>query len=137
MTGQSLKRVTQYLIVTLMTLSTNGYSAAEKSAVTEAMLDNGMKVLIKQDHRAPVVVAQVWYRIGSSYEPDGITGVSHVLEHMMFKGTSKYPKGEFNRIIAENGGNDNAFTGRDIYRQRLHRLFPDSRKKPPCGKHGA
>lgn len=113
MTGQSLKRVTRYLIVTLVMLSTNGYSAAEESAVTEAMLDNGMKVLVKQDSRAPVVVAQVWYRIGSSYEPDGITGVSHVLEHMMFKGTSKYPKGEFNRIIAENGGNDNAFTGRD------------------------
>ena len=113
MTGQSLKRVTQYLIITLVMLSTNGYSAAGKSAVTEAMLDNGMKVLIKQDHRAPVVVSQVWYRIGSSYEPDGITGVSHVLEHMMFKGTGKYPKGEFNRIIAENGGKDNAFTGRD------------------------
>jgi zinc protease len=77
------------------------------------MLENGMKILIKPDHRAPVVVAQVWYRIGSSYEPDGTTGVSHVLEHMMFKGTEKYPNGEFNRIIAENGGKDNAFTGRD------------------------
>jgi zinc protease len=60
-----------------------------------------------------VVVAQVWYRIGSSYEPEGITGVSHVLEHMMFKGTARYANGEFNRIIAENGGKDNAFTGRD------------------------
>ncbi|MGB5280810.1 MAG: pitrilysin family protein [Arenicellales bacterium] len=113
MIGQSLKRVVQIYIVTLMMLSINGFAAADKSDVTEAMLDNGMKILIKQDHRAPVVVAQVWYRIGSSYEPDGITGVSHVLEHMMFKGTGKYPKGEFNRIIAENGGKDNAFTGRD------------------------
>lgn len=113
MTGQSLKRATQLFIATLLALSVNCLAATEKSEVTEAMLDNGMKILIKQDQRAPVVVAQVWYRIGSSYEPDGITGVSHVLEHMMFKGTSKYPKGEFNRIIAENGGKDNAFTGRD------------------------
>src|SRR5210317_2368319 len=113
MIGQSLKRVVQIFIVTLMMLSINGFAAADKSDVTEAMLDNGMKILVKPDHRAPVVVAQVWYRIGSSYEPDGITGVSHVLEHMMFKGPKKYPNGEFNRIIAENGGRDNAFTGRD------------------------
>ena len=113
MTGKSLKRVSQFLIITLMAMTSNVLSASEKANVTEAMLDNGMKILIKQDNRAPVVVAQIWYRIGSSYEPDGITGVSHVLEHMMFKGTSKYPKGEFNRIIAENGGKDNAFTGRD------------------------
>ena len=114
MTGQiSLKRVSQYIIAAMMTLSSSGISAVEKSNVTEAMLDNGMKILVKPDNRAPVVVAQVWYRIGSSYEPDGITGVSHVLEHMMFKGTKKYPNGEFNRIIAENGGKDNAFTGRD------------------------
>ncbi len=114
MTGQlSLKRVSQYIIAAIMALSSSSISAAEQSNVTEAMLDNGMKILVKPDHRAPVVVAQVWYRIGGSYEPDGITGVSHVLEHMMFKGTKKYPKGEFDRIIAENGGNDNAFTGRD------------------------
>ena len=113
MTGKSLQRASQYFIAIVMALSSTAFAAPEKSGVTEAMLDNGMKILIKQDHRAPVVVAQVWYRIGSSYEPDGITGVSHVLEHMMFKGTNKYPKGEFNRIIAENGGKDNAFTGRD------------------------
>jgi len=113
MTGKSLQRASQYIIAIVMALSSTAFAAPEKSGVTEAMLDNGMKILIKQDHRAPVVVAQVWYRIGSSYEPDGITGVSHVLEHMMFKGTNKYPKGEFNRIIAENGGKDNAFTGRD------------------------
>jgi zinc protease len=114
MTGQlSLKRVSQYIIAAMIALSSSGISAVEKSNVTEAMLDNGMKILVKPDNRAPVVVAQVWYRIGSSYEPDGITGVSHVLEHMMFKGTKKYPNGEFNRIIAENGGKDNAFTGRD------------------------
>lgn len=81
--------------------------------VHEFMLDNGLKLIVKEDHRAPVVVSQVWYKVGSSYEHNGITGVSHVLEHMMFKGTEKYPPGEFSRIIAANGGRENAFTGRD------------------------
>ena len=81
--------------------------------VHEFNLENGLKLLVKQDRRAPVVVSQIWYRIGSSYEHDGITGVSHALEHMMFQGTEKYPDGEFSRIIAENGGNENAFTGKD------------------------
>jgi zinc protease len=86
-------------------------SAATK--VSEHILANGLKVLVKEDHRSPVVVSQVWYKVGSSYEPGGITGISHMLEHMMFKGTDKYPMGEFSRIIAENGGEENAFTGQD------------------------
>jgi len=81
--------------------------------VHEKVLDNGMKILVKEDHRAPIVVSQVWYKVGSSYEPDGVTGVSHVLEHMMFKGTEKFAPGEFSRVIAANGGSENAFTGRD------------------------
>ncbi len=81
--------------------------------VHERVLANGLKVIVKEDHRAPVVVSQIWYKVGSSYEHDGITGISHVLEHMMFKGTERYPAGEFSRIIAENGGRENAFTGRD------------------------
>tara|TARA_B100001250_G_C19809810_1_gene795209 strand:+ start:1157 stop:2539 length:1383 start_codon:yes stop_codon:yes gene_type:complete len=81
--------------------------------VHEYELDNGLKLLVKEDRRAPVVVTQVWYKVGSSYEHDGITGVSHALEHMMFKGTEKLAPGEFSRIIAENGGRDNAFTGPD------------------------
>ncbi len=84
-----------------------------KPSVHEYRLANGMKILVKEDHRAPVVVSQVWYKVGSSYEHNGITGVSHTLEHMMFKGTKKIPKGQFSRIIAENGGRENAFTGRD------------------------
>jgi zinc protease len=76
-------------------------------------LNNGLKVLVVENKRAPVVVSQVWYKVGSSYEPDGITGISHVLEHMMFKGTPKHPAGEFSRIIAANGGRENAFTSKD------------------------
>ena len=86
---------------------------ATESSVHEQVLANGMKVLVKEDHRAPVVVSQVWYKVGSSYEPGGITGISHMLEHMMFKGTQQYPAGEFSRIIAEQGGQENAFTGND------------------------
>jgi zinc protease len=80
---------------------------------TEATLDNGLKIIVKEDHRAPIVTSQVWYKVGSSYEHGGLTGVSHVLEHMMFKGTDKLEPGEFSRIVAENGGDENAFTGRD------------------------
>jgi len=91
--------------------------------VSEKTLANGLKIIVKEDRRAPVVVSQVWYKVGSSYEYDGITGVSHVLEHMMFKGTKKYPAGEFSKIIAENGGRENAFTGRDYtaYFQQLEK----------------
>ncbi len=83
------------------------------AAVSEYNLANGLTLLVKEDHRAPIVVSQVWYKVGSSYEYDGITGISHALEHMMFKGTGKYPFGEFSRIISSNGGRDNAFTGQD------------------------
>jgi len=81
--------------------------------VSETTLDNGLKVIVREDHRAPVVVSQVWYRVGSSYEQHGVTGISHVLEHMMFKGTKQHGPGEFSEIISRNGGRQNAFTGRD------------------------
>ncbi len=98
-------------------------SVTDDTTAHEFQLANGMKLLVKADHRAPVVVSQIWYRIGASYEHIGITGVSHVLEHMMFKGTNKHPAGEFSRIIAENGGRENAFTGRDYtsYFQQLEK----------------
>jgi zinc protease len=81
--------------------------------VHEFTLDNGLKVLVREDHRAPVVVSQIWYKVGSSYEPSGLTGISHLLEHLMFKGTPNMPGGEFSRLIAANGGDENAFTSRD------------------------
>jgi len=76
-------------------------------------LENGLKIVVREDHRAPVMVSQVWYRVGSSYEPIGLTGVSHVLEHMMFKGTPKVPTGEFSKLISRYGGSENAFTSYD------------------------
>ncbi len=93
------------------------------SDVRQYILDNGLKILVKEDHRAPVVVSQIWYKVGSSYEYNGITGVSHVLEHMMFKGTKDLGPNEFSKIIAANGGRENAFTGKDYtaYFQTLHK----------------
>ncbi|MCG6870913.1 MAG: insulinase family protein [Gammaproteobacteria bacterium] len=92
-------------------------------AVFEQVLDNGLRVIVQPDHRAPVVVSQIWYQVGASDEPAGLTGISHVLEHMMFKGTPRFPEGAFSRIIAENGGEENAFTGSDYtaYFQRLEK----------------
>jgi zinc protease len=79
----------------------------------EKQLANGMRVIVKEDHRAPTAVHMVWYRAGAMDEKDGYSGVAHVLEHMMFKGTKKVKGGEFNRIVAEVGGRDNAFTSLD------------------------
>jgi len=89
----------------------------------EYTLDNGLKLLVQEDHRAPVVVSQVWYRAGSLDEINGKTGVAHVLEHMMFKGTDKVPAGQFSRMVAAAGGRENAFTSQDYttYFQQLEK----------------
>ena len=108
-----MRRFAHLAAAGLLGLASQAPAAPATSPVTEYQLANGMKVIVKEDHRAPVVVSQVWYKIGSSYEHLGLTGVSHVLEHMMFKGTKDVPAGEFSRIIAANGGEENAFTGRD------------------------
>ena len=89
-------------------------AAQSNMGVTEFTLENGMQILVREDHRAPVVVSQVWYRVGSSYEKAGETGLSHLFEHMMFKGTERYAEGEFSEIISREGGRLNAFTGRDF-----------------------
>jgi zinc protease len=80
----------------------------------EFILSNGMKVLLVEVPKAPVATVQVWYKVGSRNEVMGRAGLSHMLEHMMFKGTAKYPKGEFSRLIRKNGGTDNAFTSQDF-----------------------
>ena len=89
----------------------------------EYMLSNGLKLIVREDHRSPVVVSQIWYKAGSIDELNGTTGVAHVLEHMMFKGTKETSSGEFSKIIAAVGGRDNAFTARDFtaYFQQLHK----------------
>jgi zinc protease len=94
---------------------------AAQAEVFERTLANGLKVVVKEDHRAPVVVQQVWYKVGSMDENTGTTGISHALEHMMFKGTKTVPAGEFSKRIAAAGGRENAFTSSDYtaYFQQL------------------
>ncbi len=91
--------------------------------IQEFKLSNGLKLVVQEDHRAPVVVSQVWYRAGALDEVNGKTGVAHVLEHMMFKGTRKVKAGQFSRMIAAAGGKENAFTGQDFtcYFQQLEK----------------
>jgi len=79
----------------------------------EQTLENGLQVILKKDKRAPVVTSHIWYKIGSADEFSGKTGLSHALEHMMFKGTKKYPGGIFSQTIAMLGGKENAFTSKD------------------------
>jgi zinc protease len=95
-----------------------------KLNVTEYTLKNGLKVLIYVDSSAPIVSTQMWYRIGSYYEPSGYTGISHFLEHMAFNSTKKYKLGEFARIIDENGGEDNGFTS-ELYTAYYEDLAKD------------
>ncbi len=90
-----------------------GLPAHAASPTHEYQLDNGLKLIVQEDHRAHVAVVQIWYRVGSSYEHDGITGVSHALEHMMFKGTKRFGPGKFSAAVAAHGGRQNAFTSAD------------------------
>jgi zinc protease len=87
---------------------------SQAAQVQEFTLDNGLKVLLLEDHKSPAVTFQVWYRVGGRNEKDGKSGLAHFLEHMMFKGTPSTGPEEYSRIIAKNGGRSNAFTSSDI-----------------------
>ncbi|NCO82748.1 MAG: insulinase family protein [Nitrospirae bacterium CG_4_10_14_3_um_filter_44_29] len=91
------------------------------NGVKEYKLDNGLKVLVIEDHKSPLATFQIWYRVGSRDEPAGKSGISHLLEHMMFKGTQKYGSKAFSKMVKKNGGVDNAFTTKDytMYYQTL------------------
>src|SRR4051812_10715378 len=97
--------------------------AAQANNAREFRLENGLRLIVKEDHRAPTAVQQVWYRVGGMDESVGTTGVAHMLEHLMFKGTPRFKPGEFSRLIAEAGGRENAFTAKDytVYFQQVHR----------------
>jgi zinc protease len=104
-------------------LATLGFTSPLRAAeqVSDFTLDNGMQVVVIEDHRAPVVVHMVWYRAGSADEPPGKSGIAHFLEHLLFKGTETLEPGEFSATVARNGGTDNAFTSYDYtaYYQRV------------------
>lgn len=99
--------------------------AIDMSGRHEYVLENGLKVIVKEDHRAPVVMTQIWYRVGSTDEPLNKGGISHLLEHMMFKGTSNVSSDDFERLIAKFGGINNAFTSYDY--TGYYELFPANR----------
>jgi zinc protease len=95
--------------------------ARAEPKVSDFRLDNGMEVVVIEDHRAPVVTHMVWYRVGSADEPWGHSGIAHFFEHLMFKATGDIADGAFSKIVAANGGSDNAFTSYDYtaYFQRI------------------
>ena len=110
------RRHAALLLISLAVMLGGGVAveaASPQFDVAEATLENGLRVLVLEDHRSPVVSIQVWYRVGSRNERPGATGLAHFLEHMMFKGTPTYGKGEFARLVEQNGGQDNAFTTQD------------------------
>ena len=115
----------EYVLIRCLLLIMAMLPAAKALAadIEEFKLGNGLRIIVQEDHRSPVVVSQMWYRAGSIDEVNGKTGVAHVLEHMMFKGTKKVKAGQFSRLIAAAGGRENAFTGEDYtcYFQQLEK----------------
>ena len=114
-------KLLQHLL--LLIAACSGTPPVLAAAAFETTLPNGLKIIVRDDPRAPTVAHMVWYRAGSIDEVNGTTGVAHVLEHMMFKGTARVKPGEFSRRVAAAGGRDNAFTSRDYtaYFQQVHK----------------
>jgi zinc protease len=101
-------------VATLLLGLAAGAAAQNSDRVLAATLENGLRVLLQEDHRSPIVSFQMWYRVGSRNETRGTTGIAHFLEHLMFKGTPTHGPGEFARLVEQNGGQDNAFTSQDV-----------------------
>jgi zinc protease len=108
-----MKRSKESFMVVLLLLFFSTLGFGQEMKVSETVLPNGLKVLLKEEHKSPVVTFQVWYRVGARNERLGKTGMSHLLEHMMFKGSKKYGPKQFSQVVQRNGGNDNAFTSKD------------------------
>jgi zinc protease len=105
-------RIVVALLSIVLLLAASAAPAADR--VVASTLDNGLRVLLLEDHRSPIVSFQVWYRVGSRDEHRGATGIAHFLEHLMFKGTPAHGPKQFARLVEENGGQDNAFTSQDV-----------------------
>jgi zinc protease len=109
-----MRLVRSLLIVLGLVGATGSAFAAERGFEFKSyILDNGLQVVVFPNSRAPIVNQTLWYRVGSADEPKGVSGIAHFLEHLMFKGTPTIPPGEFSKIVARNGGRDNAFTSAD------------------------
>ena len=90
-----------------------GIAQAKVFYPTVFQLDNGLQVVVVENHRVPAVVQMLWYKVGSADEVQGYSGLAHFFEHLMFKGTEKTPQGDFSALVRRNGGNENAFTSWD------------------------
>lgn len=110
----------QYIVAAALLLTTMS-AVADEQDIKHFILKNGISLYVISDHRTPLAWFQIWYNVGSADETNGITGISHALEHMMFKGTQKYTDGSIAKIVSDNGGEQNAFTSRDYtcYWQRF------------------
>jgi predicted Zn-dependent peptidase len=109
-----MKTITSFVIALALLVAAPARAAEAPSAIREHTLANGLRILMCEDHKAPVVAVQVWYQVGSKDERPGLTGSSHLLEHMMFQGAAKYGPGEFDRQLVRHGGQNNAFTTADF-----------------------
>src|ERR1700730_64515 len=111
----SSKRLAAHVLATLVALTTGAFAQTTVTAEPPASftLNNGLQVVVIQDHRTPVVTQMIWYKVGSADETPGKSGLAHFLEHLMFKGTAKHPVGEFSQTVLKIGGNENAFTSVD------------------------
>jgi zinc protease len=111
----SPSRVAAYVLVALVVLTTGAFAQTTVTSEPPASftLNNGLQVVVIQDHRTPVVTQMIWYKVGSADETPGKSGLAHFLEHLMFKGTAKHPAGEFSQTVLKIGGNENAFTSVD------------------------
>lgn len=114
-------RLCSFLLACFVTFLAAAPASALDIDVSEFKLENGLHVIVVPDRRAPVVTHMVWYKVGAADEPKGKAGIAHFLEHLMFKGTSKFPDGAFSHLVRINGGSENAFTTQDytVYHQRI------------------
>lgn len=119
MQSSGVLRLFIWVVTIMLAIAPSETEAQPRTSVFT--LDNGLQVVVIPDHRAPVVTHMIWYKVGGADEPKGVSGIAHFLEHLMFKSTEKIPLGEFSKIVARLGGNDNAFTGHDVtsYFQRI------------------
>jgi len=108
-----MRKKTIATMVLMLWMGMGSFAAAGRLPIQEAHLENGLRILVLEDHAWPVATFQVWYRVGSRDEHPGITGISHLLEHMAFKGTSRGGPEEYSQIIQKNGGDDNGWTSWD------------------------
>lgn len=119
-------RLRALVLVAMGFIISTAHAATTKGPnVSEFMLDNGLKVVVIPDRRAPVVTHMIWYKVGSADDPVGKSGIAHMLEHLMFKGTSNFPQGEFSSAVTAIGGQENAFTSID-YTAYFQKVSPEA-----------